>query len=51
MRGLGGVTWEGLGLWAVLPSVLAVAGFAAAFLAVAAVRLNWSEQRIRRGNI
>lgn len=50
MRGLGGVTWEGLGLRAVLPSVLAVTIFATAFLALAAWRLNRSEQRIRQGN-
>jgi ABC-2 type transport system permease protein len=50
MRGLGGVTWEGLGLWAVLPSVAAVAGFAAAFLAVAVLRLRQDERRIRQGN-
>lgn len=49
MNGLGGVTWQGLGLWAVLPSVLAVAAFALAFLAVAALRLKWAEQRLRRG--
>jgi ABC-2 type transport system permease protein len=51
MQGLGGVTWEGLGLWAVLPSVVVVAAFAAAFLAVAVLRLKWAEQRIRQGNV
>jgi ABC-2 type transport system permease protein len=51
MRGLGGVTWEGLGLWAVLPSVLAVAGFAAAFFALAAWRLKAGERRLRQGNV
>jgi ABC-2 type transport system permease protein len=51
MRGLGGVTWEGLGLRAVLPSIVAVTGFAALFLTVAAVRLKWSERSIRRGNL
>ena len=50
MQGLGGVTWEGLGLVAVLPSVAAVAAFAAAFLGLAVLRLKWAEQRIRRGN-
>jgi ABC-2 type transport system permease protein len=49
MRGLGGVTWEGLGLWAVLPSIGVVAAFAAAFLAVAVLRLKHAEQRTRRG--
>jgi ABC-2 type transport system permease protein len=47
MRGLDGVTWQGKGLWASLPSVLAVAGFAAAFLAVAVVRLAANERRAR----
>jgi ABC-2 type transport system permease protein len=51
MRGLGGVTWEGLGLWAVLPSVAMVAVFAAAFLSIAVLRLKQTEQRIREGNV
>ena len=51
MRGLGGVTWQGLGLREVLPSVLAVAAFAVAFLALAAWRLKASERRIRAGNV
>ncbi|MBA4063392.1 MAG: hypothetical protein C0501_06705 [Isosphaera sp.] len=51
MRGLGGVTWEGLGLAAVLPSVLAVAGFAAAFFALAAWRLKAGERRLRAGDV
>ena len=50
MRGLGGVTWEGLGLWAVLPSIAMVAMFAAAFLAFAAWRLKQAELRLRQGN-
>jgi ABC-2 type transport system permease protein len=49
MHGLGGVTWQGLGLWAVLPSVLAVAAFTAAFLALAAWRLNRAERLVRQG--
>lgn len=49
MRGLGGVTWEGLGLAAVLPHVAAVAAFAAAFLLIAVLRLKRDERRIRRG--
>lgn len=51
MRGLGGVTWEGLGLAAVLPHVVAVAAFAAAFLAIAVVKLKRDERRIRRGSV
>jgi ABC-2 type transport system permease protein len=51
MRGLGGVTWQGLGLRAVLPSMLAVAGFAAAFMALATWRLKTIERRIREGNV
>lgn len=51
MRGLSGATWEGLGLRAIVPSVLAVAAFAAAFLAAAAWWLNRSEHRIRQGNV
>ena len=47
MRGFDGVTWQGKGLAAALPSVLAVAGFAAAFLAVAVVRLAAAERRLR----
>jgi ABC-2 type transport system permease protein len=49
MRGLGGVTWEGLGLRAVLPNVLVVTAFAAVFLAVAVARLKADERRLRRG--
>ena len=51
MRGLGGVTWQGLGLRAVLPSVLAVAAFTAAFLAVAAWRLRVAERNVRQGHV
>ncbi len=51
MRGLGGVTWEGLGLRAVLPSVGVVAAFAVVFLAIAIVRLKHDERRIRQGNV
>src|SRR5262249_15607528 len=50
MRGLGGVTWEGRGLWSVLPSVGMVALFAVAFLALAVWRLKCDERRIRQGN-
>jgi ABC-2 type transport system permease protein len=49
MRGLDAVTWQGLGLAAVLPAVAAVVAFAAAFLAVAAGRLAAAERRFRRG--
>lgn len=49
MRGLDGVTWQGRGLWATLPSVLAVAGFAALFLTVAVGRLATLESRSRQG--
>jgi ABC-2 type transport system permease protein len=49
MRGLGGVTWQGLGLQAVLPSVAMVAAFTAAFLALAAWQLNRAERQIRQG--
>ena len=49
MRGLDGVTWQGSGFWATLPSIGAVAGFAAVFLAFAVVRLITSEARRRRG--
>ncbi|MFO0824900.1 MAG: ABC transporter permease [Gemmataceae bacterium] len=51
MRGLGGVTWEGLGLRAVLPNVLMVTAFAAAFLAVAVLRLKADERRLRTGTM
>lgn len=47
MRGFDGVTWQGKGLWASVPSVLAVAGFAAALLAVAVVRLAAAERAAR----
>jgi ABC-2 type transport system permease protein len=50
MRGLEAVTWQRAGLLAVLPSVGVVAGFAAALLAVAALRLKFAERRIRQGN-
>jgi ABC-2 type transport system permease protein len=49
MRGLDAVTWQGLGLGAVLPAAAAVAAFAAAFLAAASYRLAASERRRRRG--
>jgi ABC-2 type transport system permease protein len=49
MRGLEGVTWQGRGLAATLPTAAAVAGFAAVFLAVAVARLAASEARRRRG--
>lgn len=49
MRGLDGVTWQGRGLADVAPHVLAVAGFAGLFLAVAVARLVSSEARRRRG--
>ena len=50
MRGLGGVTWQGLGLRAVLPSVGMVAAFTLAFLALAAWRLRTNERNLRQGN-
>ena len=49
MRGLDGVTWQGRGFVDALPSVSAVAGFTAVFLAVAVARLVSSEARRRRG--
>jgi ABC-2 type transport system permease protein len=49
MRGLDGLTWQGLGLVDSLPSVAAVAGFAALFLAFATARLAAAERRQRRG--
>jgi ABC-2 type transport system permease protein len=49
MRGLGAVTWQGLGFWPVLPCVLAVAAFAGVFLTVAIVCLKRSERRMRVG--
>ena len=49
MRGLGGVTWQGHGLFAVLPSVGMVMAFAVAFLVLAAWRLRASERALRRG--
>lgn len=49
MRGLDAVTWQGRGVLAALPSVSAVAGFTAVFLAIAAARLLSSEARRRRG--
>ena len=49
MRGLEAVTWQGAGLRAALPSVAAVAGFALALLAVAALRLKFVERAVREG--
>jgi ABC-2 type transport system permease protein len=49
MRGLGGVTWQGHGLLAVLPSVGVVAAFTLAFLTLAAWRLRVAERRLRQG--
>lgn len=49
MHGLGGVTWQGLGLRSVLPSVGMVAAFAVVFLVLAAWRLQVAERRVRAG--
>jgi ABC-2 type transport system permease protein len=49
MRGLETVTWQRGGLLAALPSAAAVAGFALALLALAAVRLAFAERSLRRG--
>lgn len=49
MHGLGGVTWQGHGFTAVLPSVGMVAAFAAAFLALAVWRLRVGERNLRHG--
>jgi ABC-2 type transport system permease protein len=51
MTGLSGVTWQGLGLRAALPSVGMVAGFALACLVLATWRLRASERSVRRGNV
>ena len=51
MRGLDAVTWQGRGLAAVWPSVLAVNTFALVFLMAAIGRFHWSEARRRRGGI
>ncbi|MBM3981912.1 MAG: hypothetical protein FJ304_16895 [Planctomycetes bacterium] len=51
MRGLETVTWQGGGLGAALPSAAAVAGFALALLAVAALRLRLTERAIREGRV
>jgi ABC-2 type transport system permease protein len=50
MRGLGGVTWQGHGFFAVLPSVGMVAAFTAAFLALAVWRLRVGERNLRQGS-
>ena len=49
MRGLDAVTWQGRGLGAALPSVAAVAGFAALFLAAAVAKLAAAERALRNG--
>lgn len=51
LRGFETVTWQGGGFWAALPSAGAVAGFAAALLAAAAVRLALAERALRRGRV
>jgi ABC-2 type transport system permease protein len=50
MRGLTGATWQGHGFLTVLPSVGMVAGFAAAFLALASWRLRANERSLRQGS-
>jgi len=50
MRGLSAVTWQGQGLFGVLPSVGLVAAFSAAFLALAAWRLRAGERALRNGS-
>jgi ABC-2 type transport system permease protein len=51
MRGLDGVTWQGRGFLATVPSVAAVFGFAAVFLAVAVARFVSGEARRRSGRL
>jgi ABC-2 type transport system permease protein len=51
MRGLETVTWQGGGFFAALPSAAAVAGFALALLALAAVRLKLAERAVRAGRM
>jgi hypothetical protein len=51
MRGLGGVTWQGQGFLATLPSIGMVAAFAVTFLALAAWRLRVGERSVRQGNL
>lgn len=49
MRGFDAVTWQGGSFMTVLPSILAVAGFAVGCLTLALVRFLWLESRLRRG--
>jgi ABC-2 type transport system permease protein len=49
MRGLETVTWQRGGFFAALPSAAAVAAFALALLAVAALRLRLAERAVRNG--
>ncbi len=49
MRGLEAVTWQRGGFWSAVPGALAVGGFAAALLALAAVRLKLAERAARNG--
>jgi ABC-2 type transport system permease protein len=49
MRGLDGATWQGRGLGGTLPFAAAVAGFALACLALAALRLASLESNKRKG--
>lgn len=49
MRGLETVTWQGGGLFAALPSAIAVIGFAVGILGVAALRLKLAERSARQG--
>ncbi|MBP3959679.1 ABC transporter permease [Gemmata sp. G18] len=51
LRGFETATWQAGSFWAVLPSIVAVAGFALALLTMAAVRLKFAELRLRQGKI
>jgi ABC-2 type transport system permease protein len=51
MRGLDTVTWQGGGLLALWPSVLALAAFTAAFWAIARVRFAQADRQFRKGVI
>lgn len=51
MRGLDGVTWQGQGLAAMYPCLIAVTCFATLLLVVAIFQFHWSESRCRRGVI
>ncbi|VTR99859.1 ABC-2 type transporter OS=Fimbriimonas ginsengisoli Gsoil 348 GN=OP10G_4703 PE=4 SV=1: ABC2_membrane_3 [Gemmata massiliana] len=51
LRGFETATWQAGGFWAVVPSIVVVAGCTVLLLTIAALRLRFAELRLRQGKI